>query len=228
MAQVRPRSGRYWARAAFRADTCPVPAGRHGRSRSTTSTSSPAARASARAPAQRYRRPRSERAVGPCRPKLTRASRSDRPGGLTVPSGRDAMCVAMCSASLPTPRRPAARPVHKGRTARRNTGPAVIPRCRDRVLDLPLRRTGRSIQAKSGTKPVHQITLATSRARPPSSTGRPSRTPTVLGTRSMPAAAMSFALTRASGMPRERNCSEPSAPSASSWSARARPRTRSA
>ena len=66
-------------------------------------------------------------------------------------------------------------------------------------------KTGRSIQAKSGTNPVHQITFATSRSRPSSSTGRPPRAPVVLGTRSIPAAVMSFGLTRASGRPREWN-----------------------
>ncbi len=66
-------------------------------------------------------------------------------------------------------------------------------------------KTGSSIQAKSGTNPVHQITFVTSRSRPSSSTGRPPRAPTVLGTRSIPAAVKSFGLTRASGRPRARN-----------------------
>ena len=68
-------------------------------------------------------------------------------------------------------------------------------------------KTGRSIHAKSDSNPVHQTTFATSRTRPSSSTGSPSCTPAVLGTRSTPAAARSFRLTRASGRPRERNWS---------------------
>ena len=60
-------------------------------------------------------------------------------------------------------------------------------------------KTGRSIHEKSGAKPVHQITFATSRTCPSSSTGRPSRTPPSVGTRSTPAAVRSFGLTRASG-----------------------------
>ena len=46
---------------------------------------------------------------------------------------------------------------------------------------------------------MHQITFATSRTRPSSSSGSPSRTPTVRGTRSTPAAASSFGRTRSSG-----------------------------
>ena len=62
-------------------------------------------------------------------------------------------------------------------------------------------KTGRSIQAKSGTNPVDQSTLATSSSRPSSSTGRPPRAPTVRGTRRIPAAEKSFGLIRASGRP---------------------------
>jgi hypothetical protein len=49
--------------------------------------------------------------------------------------------------------------------------------------------TGRSIQLKSCVKPVHQITFATSRTVPSSSSGLPSRTPATRAVvRSMPAA----------------------------------------
>jgi hypothetical protein len=61
----------------------------------------------------------------------------------------------------------------------------------------------RSIQSKSGSDPVHQITLATSRSRRSSSTGRPPRVPVVLGTRSIPAAVRPFGRMRASGRHRE-------------------------
>ena len=44
---------------------------------------------------------------------------------------------------------------------------------------------GRSIHPKSGRKPVHQITFDTSMTRPSSKDGNPSRTPVVLGTRSI-------------------------------------------
>jgi hypothetical protein len=62
-----------------------------------------------------------------------------------------------------------------------------------------LSKTGRSTQPKSGRDPAHKIRLATSRTRPSSSTGRLSRTPTVRGTRSTPAAASSLGRTRSRG-----------------------------
>ncbi len=60
-------------------------------------------------------------------------------------------------------------------------------------------KTGRSIQEKSGLKPVHHKTFATSSTRWSSRLGSPSRASTVLATRSIPAAARSLGLTRTSG-----------------------------
>jgi hypothetical protein len=116
---------------------------------------------------------------------------------------RAAMCSAMCSASLPTP------PTSDEASAVWKTSPTKYRPGSDPTMPRSCTgppasaRTRRSIQSKSGTHPVHQSTLATSRSRPSSSTGRPPRAPAVLGTRSIPAAVMSLSLTRASGRPRE-------------------------
>ena len=62
-------------------------------------------------------------------------------------------------------------------------------------------KMGRSIHDRSWRKPVHQITFATSRTRPSSSTGFPPRTPTVFGTRWTPPARICFGLTRTNMSP---------------------------
>ena len=57
----------------------------------------------------------------------------------------------------------------------------------------------RSIHWKPGVNPVHQMTFDTWRTRPSSSSGYPPLTPVVLGTRSTPAATMSFLSNPAEG-----------------------------
>jgi hypothetical protein len=80
----------------------------------------------------------------------------------------------------------------------------VLPFARvGRRLAVPLAR-GEVLRDVLGvpahtTEPVHQITFDTSMTRPSSKVGNPSRTLAVLGTRSIPAAASSFGLTRSSG-----------------------------
>src|SRR5215204_1918966 len=149
-----------------------------------------------------------------CEHQCLRAARTGA-SGRRAPAGacpvgrpfgsRDAMRSAMCSASLPTP------PTRDEATVERKNSPTKYRPGSDPTMPRSCTgtpssaKTGRAIQAKSGTNPVHQITFATSRSRPSSSIGRPLCAPVVLGTRSIAAAVMSFGLTRASGRPRECN-----------------------
>src|SRR5829696_593712 len=137
------------------------------------------------------------------------------PDGAHAPAGirasgrpvgwRDAMWLATCSASLPTP------PISTEANAYWKYIPmkyrpgwdSTTPRsCTGSPSSL---KTGRLIHRKSGANPAHQITFATSTICPPSRTGLPSRTPAVLGTSSTLAAVRSCRLIRARGMPLDRN-----------------------
>src|SRR6266545_2435530 len=115
------------------------------------------------------------------------------------------MRVATYSASRPTPGSTIELKAYwKHRPQKNNPGaPAVTPRSSSGQPSAP--NTGNRIQSKTCRKPVHHTTFATSTTRPPSSTGRPSRTPTTRSsTRSTPRAARSARLTLSIGPPWKR------------------------
>src|SRR5215207_7712375 len=115
------------------------------------------------------------------------------------PPLREAMCLTTYSASRPTPSRTSDTAAYWNCRPTKYS-PGAAPTTPRSWIGIPSSsNTGRSIHPKSDRKPVHQITVETSSARPLASSGRPSRTPTVLGTCSTPAAARSFSLTRRSG-----------------------------
>ena len=141
--------------------------------------------------------------VGPRSAARGGAGLRRRQTGLRVSARADpaAMASTTCSASRPTPWIMAEEAAYrKCRPTKYRPGwPSTTPR---RCTGAPCSPTpGRSIQEKPGSNPVHQMTLATSRTRPSSSSGSPSRTPATRATGRTPAAARSRDLTRTRGRP---------------------------